>query len=243
MTPTPPWRLRSFPLLASTQDLCRALAQAGEPGHLAVRAGRQSAGRGTKGRSWEGAAGNLFLSVLLRPDGPAREATRFSLLAGVALAETTAALLPREGVSLRLKWPNDLLLDGRKLAGILTESAAAPDGRLDWVVIGFGVNLASAPVVPDRATACLADQVPAPAPEAFAADLLARLDDWLDRHALAGFAAVRAGWMRYAPEPGSPLSVRMAGRRVDGAFAGLSEDGRLLLQSGCDVRAFAAGET
>lgn len=242
MTPAPPWRLRSFGLLASTQDMCRALAQAGEPGHLAVRADRQSAGRGTRGRSWESGVGNLFLSALLRPQSPAHEATRFALLAGVALAETAAAVLP-DPRCLRLKWPNDLLLDGRKLAGILTESAATPDGRLDWLVIGFGMNLAAAPSIPDRPTACLADHAPPPAPEAFALDLLASLDRWLNLYALGGFAAVRAGWLRYAPDPGSPLSVRMPGGSIEGSFAGLGEDGRLLLRSGGDVRAFAAGET
>ncbi len=246
MTPLPPpfeqpWRLQSFALLASTQDLCRQLAEAGEPGHLAVLAERQSAGRGTQGRGWDSPEGNLFLSVLLRPPARAREVGRWGLLAAVALADTVAALLP-DSVSLRLKWPNDLLLDGRKLAGILTESAAGLDGGLDWVVIGFGVNLATAPDLPDRATACLAERLPPPPPESFATDLLARLDTWRARQDADGFAAVRAAWLRYAPEPGSPLTLRLSGQTVDGAFAGLSEDGRLLLESADGVHAFASGE-
>ncbi len=241
MISSPPWRLRSYPLLLSTQDLCRGLAQAGEPGHLAVRADVQSAGRGTKGRSWESGRGNLFMSVLLRPNSPAREANQLALLAGVALAQTTAALLPEPG-SLRLKWPNDLLLGGRKLAGILTESAAA-DGRLDWLVIGFGVNLATAPDLAGTPTACLAGQMVPPAPSSFADALLERLDHWLERHAAEGFSPVRAEWLRYAPQPGSVLTVRLAGASYNGVFAGLGDDGRLLLQSGRDVRAFAVGET
>lgn len=242
MTSLPPWRLRSYPLLLSTQDFCRGLAQAGEPGRLAIRADVQSAGRGTKGRGWESGRGNLFLSALLRPNCPAREATQFALLAGVALAETTAALLPEPGL-LRLKWPNDLLLGGGKLAGILTESAAAADGRLDWLVIGFGVNLATAPDLVDTPTACLTGQMGPPAPSSFAASLLERLDHWLERHAAEGFAPVRAEWLRYAPEPGSVLTVRLPGGSYNGVFAGLGDDGRLLLQSGRDVRAFAVGET
>jgi BirA family biotin operon repressor/biotin-[acetyl-CoA-carboxylase] ligase len=146
----------------STSDLLLRLAAAGEPEGLALLARRQTAGRGRDGRGWTSPAGNLSLSLLLRPDAPARDAPHWALLAAVALAEALAPSLPNPA-ALRLKWPNDLLLHGAKLAGVLVESAATRDGRIEWLVVGLGANLAVAPAVPGRATACLADHSRRPA--------------------------------------------------------------------------------
>lgn len=235
------WRLEVFAQLPSTADLCRARAEADEPEGLAILALRQSAGRGTRGRQWEGAAGNLFLSVLLRPAEAAREAAQWSLLAGVAVAEVLAAAVP-DPTSVRLKWPNDVLLRGRKIAGILVESVADTAGRMVWLSIGIGANLASAPTLPGRETACLADLVAPPAPESVAADLLDAIAAWRDVRRLQGFAPVRAAFLERASAPGTPLSLRLGDRRVDGLFAGLGVDGTLLVRSGGEVQAFAAGE-
>lgn len=211
-----PWRLVVYDSLGSTSDLCRALARDGEPDGLAVMARSQSAGRGSKGRHWVSPPGNLYLSVLLRPPGPAREAGQWSLLAGVALAEAVAARLA-PAADLALKWPNDLLLGGAKLAGVLIDSEAGPLG-LDWLVIGIGVNIVSAPAVGDRATTCLAEHGAALEPEALAALVLERLGYWRAVHARAGFAAVRAAWQ--------PWGARLPG------FAGLSPSGALLAAGG-----------
>jgi len=235
------WRLRIFESLGSTSDLCRSLAAAGEPEGLAVLARRQEKGRGRNGRAWLSAPGNLFFSVLLRPRGPIREGGLWSLLAAVALAETMAPLLP-DPSALSLKWPNDLLLDGRKLAGILLDSAADGSGNLAWLVIGFGVNLAATPEVPNRAVAALAEFAPPPPPEQVAHALLARLDHWHRVRLIDGFAAVRAAWLARAHPLGAPVTLRLGGSDVGGSFAGLAEDGSLLLQSAGRVRAYAAGE-
>jgi BirA family biotin operon repressor/biotin-[acetyl-CoA-carboxylase] ligase len=238
----PGWRWRICEELPSTNDACIAAATAGEPERLAVLAHRQTQGRGRGGHVWQAPAGNLNLSVLLRPEGDAVEAGRWGLIAAVALAETVEAWLPDPAV-LRLKWPNDLLLSGAKLSGILAESALQPDGRLDWLVIGFGVNLAAAPALPDRAAACLADAAgTAPAAEAFAAALLERLDAWRRVRLLEGFAPVRAAWLRRAAPAGTAMSLQTGGEAVGGIFAGLSDEGHLLLESGGRVRAFASGE-
>jgi BirA family biotin operon repressor/biotin-[acetyl-CoA-carboxylase] ligase len=234
----PPWRLQSFAVLESTQTLCRQLAEAGEPDRLAIMAAWQTQGQGTQGRGWESPVGNLSLSVLMRPEGRAGQAGQWALLAAVALAETVAALLPA-AADLRLKWPNDLLLDGAKLAGILTQIDARQDGTLEWLVIGFGVNLRTAPALPDRPTACL----PVPtSPELFADSLLRALDRWRGTLATEGFAPVRDAWLRFAPEPGTPVALRLPARTVHGNFAGLHDDGRLLLSADGTTHAFAAGE-
>ncbi len=231
--PATAWRLQVFEALGSTQDLVTRLADAGEPEGLAVMARRQTAGRGTQGRGWEGPAGNLALSALLRPKGPARLLPQYALLAAVALHEVAARHAP-----VRLKWPNDLLLGGAKCAGILAQGHVAPDGGIARLVLGFGVNLAHAPEVPGRATAALGPLEP----EGFARDLLAALDGWLLRARLEGFAPVRAAWQAAGPDHGALLAVRQGAARLAGRYEGLAEDGGLLLATGGRVHALHAGE-
>jgi BirA family biotin operon repressor/biotin-[acetyl-CoA-carboxylase] ligase len=235
VTPPPPgWRLRIHESLPSTSDLLLRLAAAGEPEGLAVLARRQTGGRGRDGRAWESPVGNLYLSVLLRPADPAREAGRWSLLAAVALAETLAefAAEPQE---VALKWPNDVLLGRAKLAGLLCESAADGQGRMEWLVIGMGANLALAPPLEDRATACLG-AVP---PEEVAARLLAALDRWRRTWLVEGFGAIRGAWMARGPALDAHLALRGG---IAGRYAGLAEDGSLLLATGGKVHAIASGE-
>lgn len=225
------WRLAVHQELASTTTLLAERAAAGEPEGLAVLALRQTAGRGRAGRSWASPLGNLSLSVLLRPATPAREAAQWSLLAGVALHEAASALAP----GLTLKWPNDLLREGAKCAGILAETALAPDGTLDWLALGFGVNLAHAPALAERATAHLDA---AEAPEPFARRLLARLAYWRGVQQVQGFAPVRAAWQERGPAPGTELRQRgLAGR-----YLGLAEDGALLLDANGTTRRVTTGE-
>lgn len=231
------WRLRCFETLPSTSDLCISLAEGGEPDGLAVLALRQTHGRGSRGRNWDAPPGNLNLSVLLRPAGDAAEAGRWALLAGLALFD---ALAPHAGAGLTLKWPNDLMLDGAKLAGILLDSAVQADGRLGWLVLGLGANLAHAPDLPDRRAACL--PAPAPLPQAVAASVLDRLAQWRRVRAVDGFAAIRAAWLARAHPSGTRLTVRSGGTVVGGRFAGLAEDGSLLLQTGGRVHAFPTAE-
>jgi BirA family biotin operon repressor/biotin-[acetyl-CoA-carboxylase] ligase len=225
--------------LTSTSDLLRERAKGGAPDGLAILARRQTAGRGTSGRRWDSPPGNLHLSLLLRPGGPLRAAPHWALLAAVALAETLAPLLP-DPTALRLKWPNDLLLGEAKLAGILAEATAAPDQTIAWLALGIGVNLAHAPALPDRLTACLPP--PAPAPEAVAIPLLAAIGRWRAVLAGQGLAPVLAAWQARGPAIGAPLSVRQGGALLTGRFAGLGEDGTLLLATEAGLRRIVAGE-
>jgi BirA family biotin operon repressor/biotin-[acetyl-CoA-carboxylase] ligase len=232
--PPPGWRLRVHESLPSTSDLVLRLAAAGEPEGLAVLGRRQTGGRGRDGRVWESPAGNMYLSVLLRPAGPAREAGRWSLLAAVALADALSGFAPDPG-ALALKWPNDVLLGGAKLAGLLCESAADAEGRLEWLVIGFGANLAVAPALEDRATACLG-AIP---PEQVAVAVLAALDRWRRAWMVEGFGAIRSAWMARGPALDQHLAMRGG---LSGRYAGLAEDGSLLLATGGRVHAVASGE-
>lgn len=242
------WRLVVEESLPSTSSALIGRAEAGEPEGMALLARRQTAGRGRDGRVWDSPPGNLHLSVLLRPSGPARDALQWPLLAGVALAEAAAALEePGQPSPLRLKWPNDLLRHGAKVAGILAESAIQPGSappRLAWLVLGIGANLATAPSLPDgRPAATLARAEP---PEDFARRLLDRLGHWRAVQAREGFAPVRAAWAALGPACGEAVTVRGSagrdGQPLTGAFAGLAEDGGLLLDTPQGRRHIIAGE-
>ncbi|WP_135466460.1 biotin--[acetyl-CoA-carboxylase] ligase [Crenalkalicoccus roseus] len=230
-----------FDTLPSTSDWLIQQAERGASEGLAVLAKRQTAGRGRNGRQWASPQGNLYLSVLLRPAGTAREAGQWALLAGVALFEAAAALVGAQ--ALRLKWPNDLLHQDAKAGGILAESALArddgPQGRLAWLVLGIGVNLAAAPALPDRPTTMLGG---GEAPEAFAARLLARLDHWRRVQAAQGFAPLRAAWEAAGPRRGTALTVRVGEGSIAGRYAALAEDGSLLLETEQGLRRITAGE-
>ena len=230
------WRMLVHDQLPSTADLLREQAEAGEPERLAVLARRQTAGRGTRGRSWESPAGNLYLSVLLRPSVPVREVPQWGLLAAVAVH---AALAPH-AAGLSLKWPNDLLLGGAKCAGILSEVALSAEGRLDWLAFGIGVNLASAPEVPGRATAAL--PAPAPAPEEAAAALIASIDHWRGVREAEGFGAIRRAWLDRGPPAGALTTVTGPAGTVTGGFEGLDETGALLLRTALGMETVTAGD-
>ncbi len=197
----------------------------GEAPRLGLLARRQTKGRGRRGTTWEAPRGNLSMSILLRPDWAADEVGRVTLLAGLAMRDALQTYSDRG--SLVLKWPNDILSDdGGKLAGILVESAVTAAGRVEWLVIGFGANLAQAPRLTGRRTACLVAGAP-PDPEPVARLILARFDDWLGLMERDGFAAIRTAWMEHA----HPIGTVLTADGYPGRFAGLSSDGLLLLDA------------
>lgn len=231
------WRLRRYLSLPSTSDLCTDLARAGEPEGLAVLAERQTAGRGSRGRTWESPSGALALSVLLRPREPATSTGHWALLSALALHEALAEHAPMGALS--LKWPNDVLIDQPpgtkgKIGGILLDAAFGPEG-LDWLVIGFGANLVDAL----EGAGALAD---APDPVRVANAVLSQVDRWRRVRLLEGWGAIRAAWLSRAHPVGTPLRVRTASLDTAGAFDGLASDGALLLRTGGRVVAFATGD-
>lgn len=236
------FHLECHEVLESTSSTLKQRAEAGASEGLAILARRQSAGRGRQGRGWESPAGNLYLSALLRPAVLLREAPQWSFVAAVALAETLKPLLPHEA-RLTLKWPNDLLLHGAKAAGILVETGVAASNTLDWLCIGIGVNIASKPSLPDRATSCLAEFLPTPpTPEILATALLRNLALWHETRLAQGFTPIRDAWLRHGPAMGAPVSVKRDGALLEGAFAGLSPEGGLKLAKGSEVQLILAGE-
>ena len=138
------YRLVALDEIDSTNAEAQRRAAEGAPAGTLIRAVRQTAGRGRRGRAWQSPPGNLAFSLLLRPAMKAATAATLGFVAGLAVAEAIDGLLPA-GRSSRLKWPNDLLVDGRKLAGILLEAAAGGSGPVDHLVVGVGVNIVAHP--------------------------------------------------------------------------------------------------
>jgi BirA family biotin operon repressor/biotin-[acetyl-CoA-carboxylase] ligase len=202
-----------------------ALAGAGSVSEgLWLRAERQSAGRGRLGRTWVSPTGNLYAStvVQVRPSDPS--AATLAFVAAVALEEVVRLYLP-EPSSLALKWPNDLLIAGAKLSGMLLERAG------DVVVLGIGVNLAHHPDLSDRATTSLAAHGAEVVPEAFLETLAESFGRWLGRWRGEGLAPVRQRWLNRAHPLGTALTARLPdGGSVTGLFDGLDGDGALLLR-------------
>ncbi|ABF53009.1 biotin--[acetyl-CoA-carboxylase] ligase [Sphingopyxis alaskensis] len=188
-------------------------------GHWLV-ADRQTAGRGRLGRSWNDGQGNFMGSTVVHLAVGDPSAATLALVAGVALARTVAALAPDSGA--QLKWPNDLLVDGAKCAGILMERIG------DSVVIGIGVNLTSAPELPDRPTATLSSNGAAIDRDHFAGALGIAMIDALRTWRQEGVASILRAWLPFAHPVGTPLRVSEQG--IDGFFDGLAEDGALRLR-------------
>jgi BirA family transcriptional regulator, biotin operon repressor / biotin---[acetyl-CoA-carboxylase] ligase len=229
-------RLVTLDNVPSTNAHALAMAAKGEVSGLWVVARSQSSGRGRGGRDWSSPPGNLYASHLLRPTCPLMTAQQLTLLAPVALFDAVANLLglpPRTSDKLRLKWPNDLLVGGAKVSGILLESAMAPNGGLA-LVMGFGLNLASHPQGLDQAATHLHEQGSQATPEQALAALAEAMAGWLTQwNEGRGFAAIRAAWLERAGPIGEMLAVRTspdpAMPRIEGMFAGLDAVGALLL--------------
>lgn len=199
----------------------------------------QTAGRGRQGRPWHSGDGNLFLSIVLWEREVAR-AAQLSPLVAVALAEALAPMLPEKSPPLRLKWPNDVLVGGRKLAGILLESHSLPQGLA--VIVGVGVNVLWHPqegtaygATALRAAGSDADRMTVL--EAFALRLHDRVQVWRQD----GFAPVRAAWLERAAGLGEAVVVHMPGETFTGRLRGMDAQGGLVVDADTGRRVAMAG--
>jgi BirA family transcriptional regulator, biotin operon repressor / biotin---[acetyl-CoA-carboxylase] ligase len=226
----PRFRRLALGTVASTNDETRALAETGEPEGLVVTARSQTRGRGRHGRAWASPEGNLHASILLRPACPLASAGEIGLVAAVALAEALLELGP-EGLPLGLKWPNDVLIGRRKVAGILLESAAGLGQSCDWLILGTGVNVVACPGgLPYPATHLAAEGFAGVDADAVLDAYLAALGPWYARWRRAGLAPVQAAWTTRAQGLGERVRLRLGERVLEGRFAGLGPQGALRLE-------------
>jgi BirA family biotin operon repressor/biotin-[acetyl-CoA-carboxylase] ligase len=221
--------------IGSTNDEARRLASEGAAHGTVVHADEQTTGRGRLSRSWFSPPGNLYLSILLRLDVPSARRPELSFLAALAVAETARALLP-DRAEVALKWPNDVLVEGGKIAGILIEQVE------DATIIGIGLNVLHAPASAGYPTATLAGSGGIATVDGARDILLSQLERHLGMWRSDGFAAIRSAWLERSHPVGTPLRVAVQGRTLEGAFGGLDEDGALLLDTPQGRRRIVTGD-
>lgn len=226
----PSYRLVHLAETQSTNAEAMRLALAGEAGPLWVLADRQTGGRGRSGRVWTSEAGNLFASLLITTHCTAARAGQLSLVAGVAAIDAIREAGLPGAASVRLKWPNDILIGTAKAGGILVESSARSGVAGMVAVVGVGLNLASAPSGLGRDATYLAAHGLALSPDRALCFLAGAMDAWLATWDEGeGFARVREAWLERAGSLGEPLSVHAGASIVEGRFAGLDAEGALLI--------------
>jgi BirA family biotin operon repressor/biotin-[acetyl-CoA-carboxylase] ligase len=222
--------LAVFESLDSTNEQARRLAAGGALDGTVVWARSQTAGRGRQGRQWRSPEGNLYCSIVLRPEVPAGDAAQLSFVTALALGQAVSGLLP-DNVAMRYKWPNDLLLDGRKAAGILLESSGGTNGELDWLIVGAGLNVENYPDTAGNYPATSLREAGV-GPVALREILTRYIDGfahWRARWHNEGIACVREAWLERAAQLGEDITVHQPNGQLRGRFSGLDEGGALLL--------------
>lgn len=227
----PAYRLVARDEVDSTNDEAKRLAADGAEDGTLVWAQAQRKGRGRRGASFASPPGNLYLSLVLRPECAPLEAAQLSFVAALGVAGGLGTLVPPLS-EIAFKWPNDVLLNERKVAGILLESSTTARERLDWLIVGVGVNLVSAPDdVPFPATSLRAEGCgnvpPAAALESFAGHFFTWVNRWLDD----GFAPVREAWLRSAKGKGETIEVRLDDDSFAGRFVDIDATGALVVET------------
>ena len=227
------FRLFQFDEIASTNDAAKDYAEKGGREQAVFIADRQSGGRGRSGNQWESPAGNLYMSCILFRPILARDAGQYSFLTAVAIFDAVQPYL-KKGQELKLKWPNDILMDGKKLSGILLESTIT-DGRLDWLVIGAGLNLAYAPQGAAKLGADI-DRL------GLAEKILSNINIYAQLVDNEGFKPVRDKWLRHAAALGEVINVRLPHENRQGVFETIDQDGCLILKRNNQRERIASGD-
>jgi BirA family biotin operon repressor/biotin-[acetyl-CoA-carboxylase] ligase len=227
------WVVRNLAVTESTNDDAKKAAEGGEPEGLVIWALRQTAGRGRHGRNWESPEGNLYCSLLLRPVCETKDFSQYAFVAALALYDVVKALAPKAGIT--LKWPNDVLADGKKISGVLLESGPG------WLVAGMGLNILNHPeggLYPATSLQALGVQTD---PKTALDKLLERIVHWQAILQKDGFTPIRGAWLERAGQ--GRMMVKLPQGTVEGLFAGLAADGalRLKLADGSE-RAIATGD-
>jgi len=235
--------------IGSTNDEAKRLAAEGEdvcPDGTLIWAKSQNAARGRRGRTWESLDGNLFMSLVLRPDVPAMEATQLGYVGALAVYDTIGELCP-PGYEAHCKWPNDVLLNGKKFCGILLEASSDTKGILEWLVMGVGINVTQHPVDVDYASTSFHGEGATSITReetlvSFARNFLLWTRCWMDD----GFGTVRDNWLWRAKGLNEEINVRLENQTLSGIFAGIDETGALLLRqdlgNSSDTRVITVGD-
>jgi BirA family transcriptional regulator, biotin operon repressor / biotin---[acetyl-CoA-carboxylase] ligase len=236
------YRLIRYETVGSTNEEAKLLARDGAAVGTLVWAFEQTAGRGRRGHAWVSPQGNLYVSLILRPGCAAGRAAQLGFVAALAVG-CTLGVVSSGLAGLSYKWPNDVLVNGCKIAGILLESELGEGEIPAFVILGVGINLASSPRGTEFPATSIAEQglrslSPADALEEFARNFHA----WERRWREDGFAPVRKAWLARAMSLGQPIRVQLETTTLYGRFLDIDQQGALLLESAGQLRPISAGE-
>lgn len=222
------WNIEVFDKLPTTQDLAIVRAEEGVAEGCVIQAMIQEAGRGRQGNTWESPLGNLYMSLVLRPMCTPDLAGQISFVIGLAVsAAMDPYVMPEHKKT--LKWPNDILIDGKKCAGILLESSLSPDGIVEKLIVGMGINIHSPPA--DRIGLQQVAGEKRLAVHRFRDEILAQIADHYEGWKGAGFEPARRDWLKQAHGLNHKISARLADRTEKGIFRDIGPDGALLLEA------------
>lgn len=224
------YELKTFDTIDSTNAKARRLVEAGVTKPTWIVSTTQTEGRGRQGRPWISRSGNLFCTLLVQPGCALREAGHLSFVAALAVADVLKKYLPEDTIT--LKWPNDVLLDERKVAGILLETCKMEAGRVDALAIGIGMNLAHHPQDTDYPSTSIAacNAAKAPQPEAALEDLDRCFAVWYDTWRKMGFEPVRNAWLKSAAGLDKVMTAHLPQETLSGRFETLAPGGELILR-------------
>lgn len=239
------YHLLTYDVLDSTNAEAQRLAGGGASHGAVIWAKRQTAGRGRMGREWVSADGNLFVTVLVSPTTSLDQCAQLSFVAALAVADTIEAIVP-DASQVRCKWPNDVLVSGKKIAGVLLESFTTKElvSQRQWVAVGVGINVDNYPEHVLFPATCLREAgvelISAKIVlSRFVHNFIHRYDQWEER----GFAAIEKDWSKRAYQINQPVEVIVGDDRLSGTFVGIDKDGHLLLRGAKKkVQSIAAGD-
>lgn len=232
------WRVQVLGTTPSTQDVVHGLAETGEPEGLAIQALQQTKGRGRHGNTWSAPMGNLYISKLLRPSCRADKAGQLAFVVAVALSDAIDEII-EDGHIKTLKWPNDILIDGKKVSGILLESKLDKHDRVDYLIVGTGVNIFAPPEGAAGLDSIKKERLAVNTfRDLFLDKLHARYMSWQDK----GFAEIRGSWLKQAHGLGQEMSIRLPEITYRGVFDGIDDNGTLIATVDGERRTFTAGE-
>ncbi len=234
------WSLKEYDCVPSTQSTLKDLIENNTelPEGIVIHAKRQTNGYGRHGRVWEQGDGNLYLSFLVKPKCSLDRVGQLSLLTGLALSDTIDKYMPAQKST--LKWPNDVMVNNKKCAGILIEAAPIKDNRCEYFIIGVGVNIKSAPL--DIATSLETHSTQGIDVKEFRDIFLSRFSEIYNSWQIYGFEDIHAKYLEKTYERDTEISVKLGSKHIEGKFESIDMDGNLLLMCNEKIKRISSGE-
>lgn len=234
------WTIETHETVKSTQDLIKGMGRSHEPEGKVVQAFEQTRGTGRHGRPWISEKGNLYLSFLLRPDCHATEVTQLSLVTAIAVAETVQTYMENPEL-LSLKWPNDVLIEGEKCAGILLETELNENGAVKWLAVGVGINISNPPLGMGVGLQDYSEQI---------LDIINVRNQFLRNMAgayrlwnIEKFSIIRQKWLEKAQTRNTPIEVKIGVQIERGFFHDLDPKGNMIIRDNeYRTKTISAGE-